>query len=74
MTEVRVGAAGAHLGGDPDRLHDLPLSGALAQCDPGVAADAWVTCATATADRLLNAWKASWVRVRAALAAKPVPR
>src|SRR5215218_2702065 len=37
---VGVGASGAHFGGDPDRLHDLRFGGALAQRDPGMAADA----------------------------------
>src|SRR5436190_23817725 len=37
---VRVGAAGAHLGGHPYRLHDLLLAGALALREPRVAADA----------------------------------
>ena len=37
---MRVRASGPHLGGDPDRLHDLLLAGALALSQPRVAADA----------------------------------
>src|SRR5690348_5717386 len=37
---VRVRAAGAHLGGDPDRFHDLLVARTLAPCEPGVPADA----------------------------------
>src|SRR4051812_34775370 len=37
---VRVGTAGAHLGGHPDRLHDLLLARASALREPRVAADA----------------------------------
>lgn len=37
---VGVGAAGAHLGRHPDRLHDLAVLGTSALCEPGVAADA----------------------------------
>ena len=35
-----IGAAGSHLGGDPDRLHDLLSRGALAKRRFRVAADA----------------------------------
>src|SRR5690606_20363885 len=37
---VRIGAAGTHLGGDPDRLHDLLLGRALAHRLLGVPIDA----------------------------------
>ena len=37
---VRVGTSGAHLGGDPDRFHDLFRCGAVPRRGPGMAADA----------------------------------
>jgi hypothetical protein len=37
---MRVRAAGAHLGGDPDRLHDLLLAGSLLQGFGRMALDA----------------------------------
>jgi hypothetical protein len=37
---MRVGGAGAHFGGDPDRLHHLGLGRTALQCQLGVAADA----------------------------------
>src|SRR5579864_1430647 len=37
---VRVGGAGAHFGGDPNRFHDLLFGHALFQCELGVATDA----------------------------------
>ena len=52
-----IGAAGAHLGGNPDRLHQFLLSRAGAQRRFGVTLDAmWArcTCAMATAIIRLN--------------------
>ena len=37
---MRVGGAGPHLGGNPDRFHDLLFGRALLQCECGVATDA----------------------------------
>ena len=37
---MRVGGAGAHFGGDPDRFHELLLGRAFFQCELCVATDA----------------------------------